>query len=290
MNAPISEQITRKSASNLALAFILLPREKRQAMSALYAFCREVDDIADEETRPVDERRELLALWRRDIQAACLGGQPELQVNRELQPHIRSHRLPLSLFEALLDGVEMDLEPRLYPDLPAIEHYCYHVASVVGLLSIEIFGYTDPASRDYAVALGKALQFTNILRDVGGDAARGRVYLPESEMAAFGISPGDVLERRDSEGLRALARSFAGRAQEFYREARVRLPRRDRQTMVAAELMGTVYWNLLRRLERLGYPVMAEPPVRLSRARKLALTAFAWLRVRSGLPFSPYGG
>ena len=147
-------------------------------MSALYAFCREVDDVADEESVPVAQRREQLAAWRADIRRACDGETPQFPVNRELQVFIRRHKLRFELFDELLKGVEMDLDIKRYADYAELEQYCYRVASVVGLLSIEIFGYQNPATRDYAIHLGKALQLTNILRDVRSDAERGRIYLP----------------------------------------------------------------------------------------------------------------
>src|SRR5215472_16939291 len=183
-----SRAITRKSASNLALAFVLLPKEKRDGMSALYAFCRAVDDVADDETVPSPDRRASLARSREDVHRACGNEPPSFPVNRELQRVIHQYRLPFEHFDSLLQGVEMDLDIHRYPDFEQLELYCYRVASVVGLLSIEIFGYTNPACRDYAVYLGKALQLTNILRDVRGDALRGRIYLPLSELNRFGVS------------------------------------------------------------------------------------------------------
>ena len=151
-----SRAITRKSASNLALAFVLLPRPKRDAMSALYAFCRNVDDIADEESAPVDERRKQLADWRADVARACQNQSPQFAVNRELQPIIRQFSLPFELFDELIKGCEMDLDIKRYENFEQLELYCYRVASVVGLLSIHIFGYRNPATREYAIALGKA--------------------------------------------------------------------------------------------------------------------------------------
>src|SRR5882672_6710329 len=155
-----SRTITQRSASNLALAFIMLPRGKRDAMSALYAFCREVDDVADEESHPVAQRRAALGEWREDIRRACEGGTPTMPTNREFQPVIQRFKLPSALFDELIRGCEMDLEQTRYATYEELEVYCYRVASVVGLLSIEIFGYHNPACRDYAIALGKALQFT----------------------------------------------------------------------------------------------------------------------------------
>lgn len=284
-----SRRITRKSASNLALAFVLLPREKRDAMSALYAFCREVDDVADEDSIPLDARRRQLAEWREDIERACGAEQPLLAVNQELQPVIHRYRLPYALFDELLRGVEMDLDVLRYPDYAQLELYCYRVASVVGLLSIELFGYRDPACRDYAIYLGKALQFTNILRDVGSDAVRGRIYLPLSELRRFGVSEQDVLGGVYSDRFRELAQSVAQQAREFYQLAGRTLPGVDRRSMVAAELMGSVYWRLLRKLERNGFRVLEPKPARLSKPQKIALVARTWFRLVSGAAAPNYG-
>src|SRR5262245_2178145 len=255
-----SRTITRKSASNLALAFILLPRAKRDGMSALYAFCREVDDIADDESVAVETRRERLMEWREDVKRACSNVMPRFQVNRELQPIAQKYRLPFEYFDALVTGVEMDLDIKRYENYDLLETYCYRVASVVGLLSIEIFGYKDPGCKDYAIYLGKALQFTNILRDIGSDADRGRIYLPLSELARFGVSPEQILRHEYSPGFFKLAESFAERARRFYILARETLSPPDRRSMIAAELMGSVYWRLLRKLERKRFDVLGPNP------------------------------
>jgi phytoene synthase len=284
-----SEQITQRSGSNLALAFVVLPPEKRTAMTALYAFCREVDDVADEETVPPAERRERLAAWREDIRRACEGGQPQFVVNRELQPFVVKYRLPFDLFDELIRGVEMDLDQNRYPDTESVDRYCYRVASVVGLLSIEIFGYSDPQCRAYAEALGKALQWTNILRDIGNDAGRGRVYVSEAELREFGVTPEEILELKDSDRFRRLAAAVGKRARDYFIKARTCLPSGDRRSMVAAELMGTVYWRLLLKIEENGYAVLTKEPIRLSRFQKISLILRAWLRVKTGIPFASYG-
>ena len=284
-----SRTITRKSASNLALAFVLLPKEKRDGMSALYAFCREVDDVADEESVPTNRRREQLADWRADVLRTCGDQTPQFPVNIELQPFIRRHRLPFELFDELLKGVEMDLDINRYADYAELDTYCYRVASVVGLLSIEIFGYREPACRDYAIHLGKALQLTNILRDVRSDAARGRIYLPLSELARFQVTPDEILRSEYSSRFRALAESVAGRAREFYQQARVTLPDVDRRSMVAAELMGSVYWKLLRKLESCQFDVFGPTPARLSRWQKMSLILRTGLGAASGALMPSYG-
>lgn len=284
-----SRAITRKSASNLALAFILLPKSKRDAMSALYAFCREVDDVADNESVPVEQRRKQLAAWREDVRRACGSETPQFQVNRELQPVIQQYRLPFELFDEVIKGCEMDLDTKRYENYEQLELYCHRVASVVGLLSIEIFGYKNPACRDYAVNLGKALQFTNILRDVRTDAERGRIYLPLSELARFNVNEQEILRHEYSLRFRDLAAGVAERAKDFYRKARAALPAEDRRSMVAAELMGSVYWRLLLKLERQGFDVLGPNPTRLSRSQKLSLILRSWLRHFSGTMTPNYG-
>ncbi len=284
-----SRVITRKSASNLALAFLLLPRAKRDAMSALYAFCREVDDVTDNESAPAEKRREQLAAWHADIRRACAGETPQFTVNRELQPVIREYRLLFPLFDELLKGCEMDFDIKRYANLEQLELYCYRVASVVGLLSIEIFGYQNPACRNYAVHLGKALQLTNILRDVRTDAGRGRIYLPLDELTRFGVTPEEILRHEYSDRFARLATDVAERAKMFYRRARQTLPAEDRRAMVAAELMGSVYWRLLQKLEQQQFNVFGPEPTHLNKIQKTMLIVQAWLRLAFGAATPNYG-
>ena len=284
-----SQTITQKSASNLALAFVMLPKARRDAMSVLYALCREVDDVADEEQVPTEKRREQLGAWREDVRRATDSGAPQFAVNRELQPVAKQFHLPFSLFDELIQGCEMDLEKKRYENYEELELYCYRVASVVGLLSIEIFGYRNPKSRDYAIYLGKALQLTNILRDVRTDAERGRIYLPQSELARFKVTEREILNFEYSDRFRALAESVAARARKFYQLARETLPPEDRRSMVAAELMGTVYWKLLRKLERQQFNVYGPKPTRLNKAQKLLLILRSWCRFVLGATSPNYG-
>jgi len=281
--------ITRKSASNLTLGFILLPRGKRDGMSALYAFCREVDDIADDESASVEKRRAALADWREDVRRACGSETPRFNVNRELQPIAHKYRLPFEYFDALITGVEMDLDVKRYDTYEQLELYCYRVASVVGLLSIEIFGYKDPACKDYAIYLGKALQFTNILRDIGSDADRGRIYLPLSELACFKVSQDEILRHEYSPRFFNLAESFAQRSRGFYTLARQTLAPADRNSMFVAELMGSVYWRLLRKLERKRFDVFGPRITRLNKGQKLLLIFRAWTRLAFGAMSPSYG-
>lgn len=273
-----SAAITRQSGSNLALAFFLLPRARREGMTALYAFCREVDDVADDESLPVDLRRQRLAEWRADVAKACQGQLPEFPVNRELQRVIKTYGLSFALFDELIRGCEMDLDTKRYETMADLEQYCYRVASVVGLLSIEIFGYRNPACRAYADALGKALQLTNILRDVRTDAERGRIYLPQASLAQFNVRETEILTFQYSERFHRLAESVAARAKTFYQLARETLPKEDRRSMMAAELMGSVYWRLLGKLDACHFDVFGPQPTRLSRSQKILLIGWSWCR------------
>ena len=246
--------------------------------------------MADHEAAPVPQRRRQLAAWREDVRRACGVERPEFPVCRELQPVIHRYHLPFEHFDALLQGVEMDLDIKRYDDYEQlVEGYCYRVASVVGLLSIEIFGYQDPACRVYAVQLGKALQLTNILRDVRSDAERGRIYLPLSELARFNVSPEEILRLEYSPRFFELARSVAARARHFYQLARTTLPAVDRRSMVAAELMGSVYWRLLRKLEKQRFDVFGPERARLNRGQKTLLVLRTWCRLVSGGAAPSYG-
>ncbi|PYK62727.1 MAG: squalene synthase HpnD [Verrucomicrobia bacterium] len=289
MSAHVSQSITRKSASNLALAFVLLPKAKRNGMAALYAFCRQVDDLADEDSVPVEQRRQRLADWRDDIHKACDQAGPLFPVNQELAPIIARYRLPFGLFEELIRGVEMDLDIKRYESYAELELYCYRVASVVGRLSIEIFGYHNPRCRDYAVLLGKALQLTNILRDVRADAERGRIYLPLEELERCNVRPEEILQLEYSPRFGRAAAGVAERARDFYRQAREALPDEERRSMGAAELMGSVYWRLLQKLETRRFNVFDPATTRVSKPQKLFLIFRTWYRLTTGALVPNYG-
>jgi phytoene synthase len=268
---PQSKVITRKSASNLAFAFFLLPKPKRDAMSVLYALCRQVDDVADDSSEPLPARRVRLAAWREEVRNACEGRPVTFPLAGELQPVIARYRLPFDSFDQLIRGVEMDLDITRYQTWQDLEQYCYRVASVVGLLSVEIFGYRDPACRDYAIHLGKALQLTNILRDVRTDAERGRIYLPQSELQRHQVAPEEILGLQYSDRFERLAAAVAVEAKKYYALARQTLPAADRRSMAAAELMGSVYWRLLQKLEDRRFQVFGPDPIRLTKPQKALL-------------------
>jgi phytoene synthase len=284
-----SQAITRRSASSLAFAFVVLGKPRRLAMNALYAFCREVDDVADGETIPIAERRAALAEWRADIQRACEGGKPKKTVIRELQPVIEKYELKLEHFNELLLGIESDLDQDHCETFAELDQYCYRVASIAGLLSIEIFGYRNDDCQRYAVHLGKALQLTNILRDVANDAQRGRIYLPREAIEKFGVDPEALLALKYSTAFHNLAADLAVRARDHYQKAAALLPPEDRRSMLAAECMGAVYWRLLRAMEQSKFRVMNPEPLRLSRPRKLAIFLGVWWRTVIGSRGSNYG-
>jgi len=284
-----SKAITKKSASNLALAFILLPQERRDAMSVLYAFCRAVDDIADEETVPLSDRRAELEKWGVEINLIFQGSNPSIPLLQEFQPVIKKYGLSQVHILDLLRGVMMDLEQNRYPNMEELEVYCHRVASVVGLLSIEIFGYSNPACQKYAVELGKALQLTNILRDVRNDAERGRIYLPLDLLNEFKVREEEILKFQYSDRFFHLASHVAERARRFYSEAHATLPAADRRSMIAAELMGSVYWRLLNKLEKQRFDVFGPKPARLNKAHKIFLILRTWYRLSSGVAQPNYG-
>jgi phytoene synthase len=260
-----AEEITKKSQSNLAFAFVSLPKEKRRDITTFYAFCRQIDDAADDPNVPLAERKRWLEGWRRWLRKGETG---EPGFAAELRRVIERYHIDLQLFEEILLGVESDLEPVPYPNFEALHRYCYRVASAVGLVSIEIFGYRNPVCKEYAHVLGVALQLTNIIRDVGKDLQNGgRIYLPLAELNMFGY-PEDRLRNRiyDRHFVR-LMEFQAERAHSFFLQARRLLPLEDRRSMVAAEGMRAIYFNLLRRMEKDRFRVF-EKMYRLNRLEK----------------------
>lgn len=243
-----AKEITKKSQSNLAFAFFSLPKQTRQDITTFYAFCRRVDDAADDPDVPLADRRRWLQGWRRWLTE----GEPsEPGFAGELRVLIRKYKIDPQLFEEILLGVEMDLEPARYENFQALYRYCYRVASAVGLVSIEIFGYQNPRCKEYAQKLGLALQLTNIIRDVDRDLENGgRIYLPLNELKMFGYSVEALQNRTYNSEFVRLMQFQAERAHSFFREAERLLPREDRRSMVAAEGMRAIYHALLRKIER----------------------------------------
>jgi phytoene synthase len=283
--------VTAKSGSNLAAAFFLLPKAKRRAMVTLYAFCREVDDAADDDSVPSAKRAASLQQWRDDIRRACEWGEPQFQVCRELRPFIRQFALPFYLFDELLVGMESDLEKNRYRDFDELKLYCHRVASVVGLLSIRIFKCDGDEAERYAENLGQALQLTNILRDVAEDAKRGRIYLPQSMLEKHEVAEDDILNGRFTAGYANATQEIAERAWAHYRLARESFPEEQRQRLVASEAMGGIYWRLLGKLRAVQYNVFQSNGRRLkiNHLDKLGIGLKTWLRSRRKSYTPDYG-
>ena len=276
--ASLSSQVTRKSRSNFFFAFLALPRHRRDALYAVYAFCRTVDDIADLGTDPAVQRADL-ARWRADLARCYDGGTVEHPIARQLAVAVRDFRLPRTALEAIIDGCEMDLTHATYETADELDPYCYRVASAVGLCCIEIFGYTDPRARQYAVSLGMALQLTNIIRDVGPDARNGRVYIPQADLRRFGVTNEDLRAGRYGDAFVALMTHEAARARSFYADARAAYPGVDARSLVPAEIMGRIYYALLEEIEARRFRVFDER-VTLPARRKAAIALRCWAGAR----------
>ena len=273
MNAPqpnggTGQRITRKSGSNLALSFICLPKEQRQAMSTFYAFCRTVDDIVDETSLPLHLRQGQLQAWRDDVQA-IYHGKPTQPLAQELAPVVRQYLIPPEPLLEILTGVEMDLTKTRYETFEDLRKYCYGVASAVGLVSINIFCCQTRAAADYAIALGLAFQLTNILRDVAYDLQKfGRIYLPQEEWKTFGVTEEDFRKPTPTPGMARLLRLQYFRARHYFEKADRLIPSTDRPHLSAALLMTGVYRNLLEKIRQKNFEVL-RGPIKLSRWEKL---------------------
>jgi 15-cis-phytoene synthase len=269
-------RITRDSSTNFYYAFMLAPPEQRRAMYAVYAFCRLVDNIADESV--VREPRWLLARWRRELERV-FDGVPTLPVSRALADSARRFNLSRHHFEQVIAGVEMDATRKRYQNFEELRLYCLRVASAVGQISIGIFGYHNPQTESYAEHLGIAFQLTNIVRDVREDAARGRIYLPLDELARFEVNEEEILRGVPSAGFARLMEFEVERARSYYERAAKDLAAEDRQAMLSAEAMRLIYSNLLEQIARSGYRVL-DQNFGLSAAHKVFLVAKAWAKSR----------
>jgi len=274
--------------TNFYYSFLVLPPEKRQAIVAVWDFCRAVDDAVDEvaeESKAVCE----IARWRTELATVFDGGTPATPQGRALAPFVGQFSLPRSAFEALIEGVEMDLGSRRYETFGELYEYCIRVASAVGLICVEIFGYQEAATRQYATDLGVALQLTNILRDVPTDFARGRVYIPQEDLRRHGCSERDLAAEVEHAGngvrspqVKSLLRAQAARAHEYYRKAAASRPGRDARRLVAAEIMSAIYRRILARIEQRDYDVFSAL-VRVPRPERALVALATWTRTAVGL-------
>lgn len=269
------QQKTVQSGSSFYYSFLFLPPERRRAITALYAFCREVDDTVDDATDEAVARTKLM-WWRKEV-AAMLGGHPTHPVMLALQPHMAAYQLQGAHLQAIIDGMEMDLNQTRYLDYPGLKKYCWHVAGVVGIMSASIFGTTSPATLQYAEALGLAFQLTNIIRDVGEDGRKGRIYLPVSELQQFNVTAADILHARHSENFERLMQFQVARAQEMYDNAFALLPKQDRRAQRPGLMMAAIYRTLLTEIERDGYHVLNQR-IALTPIRKLWLAWKTYVR------------
>ena len=263
-----------KSGSSFYYSFLFLPPERRRAITALYAFCREVDDIADE-AADVGIARTKLAWWRTEV-ANLFAGHPQHPVTRALAPFVGAFGLDPGRMNEIIDGMEMDLVHHRYGDFEALRLYCHRAAGVVGQLSASVFGYRNPTTLEYAESLGIAFQLTNIIRDVGEDARRGRVYLPGDELVRFGLTADDILARRGGASFERLMAFQAERAQGFYADAFARLAPEDRKSQRAGLVMAAIYRTLLDEIGRDRYAVL-EQRIALTPVRKLWIAWKTWV-------------
>jgi len=269
------QQKAAASGSSFYYSFLFLPPPRRAAITALYAFCREVDDIADE-CSDIQLARTKLAWWRTEI-ANLYAGNPQHPVTQALAGGVRDHQLAEEHFLEIIDGMEMDLDQNRYQDFKELQLYCYRVASVVGLLSVAIFGYGDRKTLKYAHDLGLAFQLTNIIRDVGEDARRGRIYLPADEMAQFGVTETDILHGHETEAVRKLLEFQIERAQSFYDRAFAELPAADRKPQRPGLMMAAIYRTLLNEIQAGGCEKVLNQRISLTPLRKLWLAWKTWV-------------
>ncbi|MDD5383872.1 MAG: presqualene diphosphate synthase HpnD [Gallionella sp.] len=263
------------SGSSFYYSFLFLPPDKRRAITALYAFCREVDDVVDE-CSDANVARTTLNWWRAQV-TEIYGGKPQHPVALALVPVVKQFNLAQEHLLEIIDGMEMDIDLPRYPDFKSLQLYCYRVASVVGLLSVEIFGYSDRRTLKYAHDLGIAFQLTNIIRDVGEDARRNRIYLPMDEMRQFGVTAADILNAHETENFHKLMAFQVERAQRYYRQALGHLPAADRKAQRTGLIMAAIYRTTLDEVVASGCHVLKER-VSLTPLRKFWLAFKTWLK------------
>ena len=271
----MSRRVTKASGSNFYYAFLFLPKPKREAIYAVYAFCRLSDDLVDE-VKAGGDPAAALTRWRQELDTDFHGGARH-PVIAAVGQAARRFTIPKAYFQELLNGMEMDLTRTRYATFEELYSYCYRVASVVGLICIEIFGYRNPGTKTYAERLGIAFQLTNILRDLALDARRGRIYLPQDELKRFGYTEDELLAGRYNDAFVELMRFQCGRTRDFFRAASAALPAEDTRSLLAAEIMQAIYYRLLIKIERERYDVF-KGEIALGKSRKLFLASGLWLR------------
>jgi len=268
------QQKAAASGSSFYYSFLFLPPERRRAITALYAFCREVDDVVDETSDPQLAATKL-AWWRTEV-ANLYAGNPQHPVSKALLPFTGKFSLAKENLGEIIDGMEMDLNQSRYLDWPGLERYCHRVAGVVGLLAAGIFGYRDARTLEYARELGIAFQLTNIIRDVGEDARKNRIYLPMEDLKRFNVTAADILNGRETADFGKLMKFEADRAKAYYEKAFSALPAEDRKAQRAGLIMAAIYRTLLEELERDGFHVLTQR-TSLTPLRKFWIAWKTWL-------------
>jgi len=268
------QQKATSSGSSFYYSFLFLPPERRRAITALYAFCREVDDVVDEGMDPQLAATKL-AWWRAEV-GNLFAGKSQHPVTRALEPHRDKYGISAARLNEIIDGMEMDLRQTRYLDWAGLESYCYRVASVVGLLAAGIFGYRDERTLDYAKNLGIAFQLTNIIRDVGEDARKNRVYLPVEDLQRFGVPASDILQAKETPAFRSLMEFQAERARRYYASAMSALPAQDRRAQRPGLIMAAIYRTLLEEIQRGGFQVLTQR-TSLTPLRKFWIAWRTWI-------------
>ena len=274
----IAKEIAKKSNSSFYYAFNLLPAAQREAMNTVYAFCRQTDDIVDEGTTSDDFKHENLRKWRIELEKS-LNGESDYPLINKLSKTIQNFNIPLEPFFDLIKGMEMDLQKKRYLTFNDLQTYCYNVASTVGLMCIEIFGYRHPSAKDFAINLGIALQLTNILRDIKKDAERGRIYLPKEDLEKFNYQESDILNNIYNENFQSMMAYQVERAREYFNAATACLNREDKKTMFAARAMQHIYSRMLNKIVSADYNVYHNK-IKISTAKKVGISLGVWAKYR----------
>lgn len=274
----VAKEIARKSKSSFYYAFNLLPAEQRDAMNTVYAFCRETDDIVDEGSVDDNLKFERLRRWRIELEKS-LNGHSDYHLINKLARTIQNFNIPLEPFFDLLKGMEMDLQQKRYVTFNDLQTYCYHVASTVGLMCIEIFGYRHHSAKDFAVNLGIALQLTNILRDVKKDAEKGRIYLPKEDLEKFNYNESDIFNNTYNENFQKMMKYQVDRAKEYFNAATNCLNREDKKAMFAARAMQHIYYRMLNKIVEADYDVYNRT-IRISKVKKVGISLGVWAKYR----------
>jgi len=273
------KEITKQSKSNFLYSFSLLPKEKNEAINTVYAFCRKTDDIVDDENESIEKKYSRIIEWRDEFEKALISGDSKYSLLNNVNLIIKKFSIPVEPFFDLIKGMEMDLKKNRYNTFTELMDYCFNVASTVGLMSIEIFGYNNPRTKDFAINLGIALQLTNILRDIKTDAQHGRIYIPLEDLRRFNYSEKDLLSFRYNDDFIKLMKHECERARFFYEEANKSLSKEDKGLMFAARIMEHIYFRVLKKIEKKNYNVF-EKKLKVSKLKKIFITAGVYIKYK----------